>query len=310
MKRELDDYEAKSRRETNILFAFFAFMAIALVTDVYFLYNRSQERKGIVPSSTKVVGRVETTIQPTSTPTITKKQSKKKLKVEKITDVVKKKSILQEHTVYHKSNYNRDNNLKIAAKMLSNTVILPGEEFSFWNIVGSISAKKGYLEGLVIRNGILDKGIGGGLCQMGNLIHWLVLHTPLQVTELHHHSDALFPDSKRRVPFGTGTSISYKAIDYRFKNTTEYPVQIRVWLDDTMLYGEIRSNYPLDKKYRIFEEDNHYSKDENGVFYRNSKVYRSIIDKDTKEELSRELILDNHSKVMYDYNLIPKDQIR
>ena len=205
---------------------------------------------------------------------------------------------------------NKVENLKIASKKVDGIVIMPGEEFSFWNIVGSISAKKGYLEGLVIRNGILDKGIGGGLCQMGNLIHWLVLHTPLQVTELHHHSDALFPDSKRRVPFGTGTSISYKAIDYRFKNTTEYPVQIRVWLDDTMLYGEIRSNYPLDKKYRIFEEDNHYSKDENGVFYRNSKVYRSIIDKDTKEELSRELILDNHSKVMYDYNLIPKDQIR
>lgn len=205
---------------------------------------------------------------------------------------------------------NKVENLKIASKKVDGIVIMPGEEFSFWNIVGSISAKKGYLEGLVIRNGILDKGIGGGLCQMGNLIHWLVLHTPLQVTGLHHHSDALFPDSKRRVPFGTGTSISYKAIDYRFKNTTEYPVQIRVWLDDTMLYGEIRSNYPLDKKYRIFEEDNHYSKDENGVFYRNSKVYRSVIDKDTKEELSRELILDNHSKVMYDYNLIPKDQIR
>ena len=57
---------------------------------------------------------------------------------------------------------------------------------------------------------------------MANMIHWLVLHTPLTVTELHHHSDALFPDVKRRVPFGTGTSISYKALDYRFKNTTEY----------------------------------------------------------------------------------------
>ena len=52
---------------------------------------------------------------------------------------------------------------------------------------------------------------------MANMIHWLVLHTPLEVTELHHHSDALFPDVKRRVPFGTGTSISYKALDYRFK---------------------------------------------------------------------------------------------
>ena len=87
---------------------------------------------------------------------------------------------------------------------------------------------------------------------MANMIHWLVLHTPLQVTELHHHSDALFPDEKRRVPFGTGTSIGYKRHDYRFKNITNYPIQIRVWLDDTMLYGEIRSNVPLKEKYKIF----------------------------------------------------------
>lgn len=145
---------------------------------------------------------------------------------------------------------------------------------------------------------------------MANLIHWLVLHTPLTVTELHHHTDALFPDFKRRVPFGTGTSICYKSLDYRFKNTTNYPIQIRVWLDDTFLYGEIRSNFPLDKKYKIVEEDHHFARDENGDFYRNSKVYRIIYDKETKKELKKELILDNHSKVMYDYNLIPQEEIR
>ena len=31
---------------------------------------------------------------------------------------------------------------------------------------------------------------------------------------------------------------------------------------------------------------------------------------DPCEELARELVLANHSKVMYDYDLIPKDQIR
>ncbi len=142
------------------------------------------------------------------------------------------------------------------------------------------------------------------------MIHWLVLHTPLTVTELHHHSDALFPDVKRRVPFGTGTSISYKALDYRFKNTTETPIQIRVWLDDTFLYGEIRSKVPLTEKYKIVEEDSHYAKDEDSVFYRNSKVYKIITDKKTNQEIKKELILDNHSKVMYDYDLIPKDEIR
>ena len=201
-------------------------------------------------------------------------------------------------------------NLKLASKKIDGIIVNPGEEFSFWNLVGNATEKRGYVEGLVISNSKMKKGIGGGLCQMANMIHWLVLHTPLTVTELHHHSDALFPDEKRRVPFGTGTSISYKALDYRFKNTTPYPIQIRVWLDDKFLYGEIRSNVELKEKYKIVEEDNYYAQDIDGKFYRNSKVYRIIMDKETHEEKKKELILNNHSQVMYDYDLIPKEQIR
>ncbi len=201
-------------------------------------------------------------------------------------------------------------NLLIASKKIDGIVIKPGEEFSFWNLVGNATKAKGYLEGLMISNGKLLKGTGGGLCQMANMIHWLVLHTPLTVTEMHHHSDALFPDVKRRVPFGTGTSVAYKAVDYRFKNTTGYPVQIRVWLDSTFLYGEIRSTVKLPDKYRIIEEDNYYAKEPDGIFYRNSKVYRIITDRKTKEIKSRELILNNHSRVLYDYSLIPEDEIR
>ena len=205
---------------------------------------------------------------------------------------------------------NKVKNLQLAAEKIDGIIVNPGEEFSFWNVVGNATKRKGYQEGLVISNSQMKKGIGGGLCQMANMIHWLVLHTPLEVTELHHHSDALFPDVKRREPFGTGTSISYKALDYRFKNTTQYQVQIRVWLDDTFLYGEIRSSKPLDREYKIIEEDNHYAKDEKGVFYRNSKVYRIINDKETHEKIKKELILNNHSKVMYDYSLIPNNEIR
>ena len=201
-------------------------------------------------------------------------------------------------------------NLKLASKKIDGIIVNPGEEFSFWNLVGNATKRKGYVEGLVISNSKMKKGVGGGLCQMANMIHWLVLHTPLTVTELHHHSDALFPDEKRRVPFGTGTSISYKALDYRFKNTTPYPIQIRVWLDDKFLYGEIRSNVELKEKYKIVEEDNYYAKAVDGKFYRNSKVYRIIMDKETHEEKKKELILNNHSQVMYDYDLIPKEQIR
>lgn len=201
-------------------------------------------------------------------------------------------------------------NLRLASKKIDGLIIKPGEEFSFWNLVGNATKRKGYLEGLVISNSQTKIGIGGGLCQMANMIHWLVLHTPLEVTELHHHSDALFPDVKRKAPFGTGTSISYKALDYRFKNNSKYPIQIRVWLDSTMLYGELRSTAPLKEKYKLVEEGHHFAKDEDGIFYRNSKVYRIITNKETGEEIKKELILDNHSKVMYDYDLIPKEEIR
>lgn len=220
------------------------------------------------------------------------------------------KILLRElHGVEMQLQKNKVKNLTIACKKLDGIVIYPGEIFSFWNIVGNPTRKKGYIEGLTISSGNLKTGIGGGLCQMANLIHYLVLHTPLEVVELHHHSDALFPDVKRRVPFGTGTSIVYKNLDYRFKNTSKYPIQLRVWLDETFLFGELRCDIDLDKTYRLVEEDHHFAK-EDRIYYRNSNVFRIIKDKNTKKIIGKELILKNHSKVLYDYSLIPKDEIR
>ncbi len=202
---------------------------------------------------------------------------------------------------------NKCTNLRLAGEKINGIVINPGETFSFWHLVGDPTAKRGYLDGLVISNGKLEKGIGGGLCQLANLIHWLVLNSPLAVTELVHHSDALFPDSGRRVPFGTGTSVFYKNVDYRFKNTTDRPVQLLVWLDENELCGELRAPTAFPYIYRITEENQGYI-EEDGVFYRVSKVYRITLDRE-RRVMRRELILDNHSKVMYDYSLIPEGQI-
>ena len=212
------------------------------------------------------------------------------------------------HGVDMQLQYNKAKNLEIAGKKIDGVIVNPGEVFSIWNLVGHPTKRKGYLEGLTISDTQLGQGVGGGLCQLGNLIHYLVLHTDLEVVEKWHHSDALFPDFKRRVPFGTGTSIAYKRLDYKFKNTSDYPVQIRVWQDDTMLYGEIRSTVPIKYKYKLVEEGHHF-KMEDGIFYRNSKVYKIKMDKETGEEIEKELILENHSRVMYDYSLIPKDEI-
>ncbi len=205
---------------------------------------------------------------------------------------------------------NKVTNIMLACQKINNLIIKPGETFSFWRTVGLTSAKNGYKEGLVIaRNGGLGKGIGGGLCQMANMIHYLVLNSPLKVTELHHHSDALFPDERRRVPFGTGTSVVYNNVDYRFKNDTDQNVQLVVWVENGELCGELRSEREFPCRYKLVEEDHHFRK-EGDKYYRISKVYRVVIERATNEELYKELILDNHSAVLYDYSLIPENEIR
>ena len=141
------------------------------------------------------------------------------------------------------------------------------------------------------------------------MVHWLVLNSPLTVTELHHHSDALFPDERRTVPFGTGTSVFYKNVDYQFRNTTDQPVQLLLWLNDTDLCGELRTTQPFPYRYRIIEEDSGFVEEADG-WYRVSKVYRRVIDRASGREIAKELVLDNHSKVMYDPALIPADQIQ
>lgn len=204
---------------------------------------------------------------------------------------------------------NKAVNIALASSKIDGMVIRPGEVFSFWRTVGSITEKKGYKAGRIISDNKLTPGLGGGLCNLANTIHLLILHSPLEVTEFHSHSDALAPDEGKRVPFSSGTSICYNYIDYRFRNNTDQDVQLCLRCENERLIGELRSKKPFPYRYELVEEDHHFSK-ENGVFYRISKIYKLTIDKASNEVVKKELVRDNHSEVMFDYDLIPKELIR
>jgi len=213
------------------------------------------------------------------------------------------------HGVDIKLQESKVKNIELACSKLNSIIIHPNEVFSFWRLMGRPTAKDGYQHGLIIKKYGMGSAIGGGLCQMANMIHWLVLNSPLEVVEIHHHSDALFPDENRRVPFGTGTSVLYKHVDYRFKNNTNQDIQILLWIANGELCGELRSNEPFLHRYKLVEENNHFKK-VGDDYYRISQIYKITIDKSNNQELSKDLILDNYSKVMYNHNLIPESQIR
>ncbi|HRR75645.1 MAG: VanW family protein [Ruminococcus sp.] len=205
--------------------------------------------------------------------------------------------------------YNKAVNIRLACVKLNELIIRPGETFSFWHTIGKTTKRRGFKDGRVIIGGKLIPGIGGGLCNLSNTLHRLVLHSPLEVTEFHSHSDALAPDEGERVPFSSGTSVSYNYIDYRFRNNTDQNIQLIVWCDKEELHAELRSQRPFPYRYELSEEDHHFA-EENGKFYRISKIYKDSYDRETGELVNKELVLDNHSEVMYDYDLIPKELIR
>jgi vancomycin resistance protein VanW len=203
---------------------------------------------------------------------------------------------------------NKAINIMLANSKINGIIIHPNEVFSFWVTVGKVSKKKGFKDGRIMLKNKLIPGIGGGLCNLANAIHLLVLHSPLEVIEFHNHSDALAPDEGKRVPFSTGTSVSYNNVDYRFRNNTDQDFQLLLWCEGEILYAELRSEREFPWCYKLVEENHHFRKEEN-KYYRISKIYREVSDKATANILKRELVLDNHSEVMYDYALIPEDQI-
>ncbi len=194
---------------------------------------------------------------------------------------------------------NKITNLRISIEKIDGIIIKPGEVFSFWFLVGKTTAKRGYIEGLLLSQGHVTTGIGGGICQLANLLFWMALHTPLTIVERHHHSFDPFPDDGRVLPFGSGASLFYNYVDLRFHNPTDQPFQIRVWLTDQFLKGAIYTEKEWPLSYHIVEKNHHFLRKENKN-YRENEIWRRSIDKRTGQLIKEELLIHNFSEVKYD----------
>ena len=190
-------------------------------------------------------------------------------------------------------------NLRLAVNRLNGIIIRPGEVFSFCKSVGMPTRKKGYLPGMELCFGEARPGIGGGLCQITNLLNWLVIHSPLTVIERHHHSFDPFPDDGRVLPFGSGATIFYNYLDFQFINDTPYTYQINLWFTDKCLEGELRIDRELDYSYHVYEKDHKFLKI-NDEFYRQNTIWRNKIAKYKGGSiLEKQLITKNFAKVKY-----------
>lgn len=124
-------------------------------------------------------------------------------------------------TKYDASNKNRSQNLSIAAGKIDGTVLMPGEEFSFNQVVGKRTIQEGYKDAKIYQDGQVVDGLAGGICQISSTLYNAVVKANLEVTERRNHS---FTTSY--IKAGQDATVVYGVIDFKFKNTRTYPIKI------------------------------------------------------------------------------------
>jgi vancomycin resistance protein VanW len=203
--------------------------------------------------------------------------------------------------------HNKVTNLRIAAARLDGLVIEPGETFSFCRTVGRATRRKGYLVGMFLSGGEVRPDVGGGICQAANLLHWMVLHSPLTVTERSEHSFDPFPDSGRVIPWGTGTSIFWNYVDLQVRNDTEAAYQLRVWVGESHLHGELRATAMPPHSYHVEARDERFTRVD-GQWWRSNEIWRRVIDRRTGRHLREELVKANRARTLYDPTVTDQDR--
>lgn len=199
---------------------------------------------------------------------------------------------------------NKITNLRLAVDRLDGIILAPGETFSYWKLIGKPSRRKGYLEGMVLFLGQIGSDVGGGLCQLSNLIFWMTLHTPLTVVERYRHSHDVFPDANRTQPFGSGATCAYPHRDLMIRNDTQQPFQLCLRVGQTHLEGTWRAMTPPEYRYQIVERNARMEQAFWGGYVRHNELFRRIFTPDG--ELVREEFLFANDAIMMYNPLLPE----
>ena len=115
----------------------------------------------------------------------------------------------------------RINNVRLAGQHCNNTILLPGETFSYNEVVGQRTAARGFQEAGAYLNGKTVQELGGGICQVSSTLYCA---TVLSNLEIVHRENHMFESTY--VPLGLDATVYWGGPDYVFKNNTKYPIKV------------------------------------------------------------------------------------
>ena len=130
-------------------------------------------------------------------------------------------------TRYDATNLTRTNNLQVAVNKINGVVVMPGETFSYNKTLGKRTAEAGYKDAAGYAGGKVVQMIGGGICQISSTLYDAVVYANLEIVERHNHA---FLTSY--VGAGKDATVVYGSLDFRFKNTRNYPIKIESYMQN------------------------------------------------------------------------------
>lgn len=125
-------------------------------------------------------------------------------------------------TYYGSSTSNRAANVARSANLINGKILAPGEVFSFNETVGPRTTKNGFYTATEYANGKSVEGIGGGTCQVSTTLYSAVLYADLNIVSRTNHMMSI-----GYAPLGQDATVAYGSVDFKFKNSTDYPIKIQ-----------------------------------------------------------------------------------
>lgn len=148
-------------------------------------------------------------------------------------------------TTFNSKVKGRSENISLAANAINETILMPGEEFSFNQVVGPTTIARGFKNAPVIVDGEFVEGVGGGVCQVSTTLFNAALRSGLTITSRRNHSLPV-----AYVPRGTDAAVA-STLDFKFKNTLNNPIYLQAFVDKSKIYFRVYGSKDDNKEVKI-----------------------------------------------------------
>ena len=212
---------------------------------------------------------------------------------------------LATHTASFESDPGRDVNLALACKAINGLVLFPGDVFSFNDKLGQPTTARGYKSGESYEGDKSVKTVGGGVSQVASCIYYCAMVADLEILMRTNHTYA-----PSYMPLGMDATVSWGAVDFRFKNNSDYPIRIEAEASEgnttiTILGTDTKDHYVKMEYEKLKTEEYSVTYQtkaaNNSEGYKNGdyivepftgyeiKTYRCLYNKETEELISKNL---------------------